>query len=198
MGYMEKTCYRFFGGFLSVQEKWLNKMAGEGYRLAHVGKLAYRFETYGSGKVQYRVEFIGAKPKEDAEEYYGFLESFGYRVFYKNINLNASLGKIRWRPWAGKGGKIASNATTYNRELLIVEKADNGKPFELHTTYEDKQGYYKALGKPYLSLALMSAALGISMQAWAFCIFSACSLIPFGAYQAELFRLKKQSREKEW
>lgn len=57
---------------------------------------------------------------------------------------------------------------------------------------------YKALGKPYLSLALMSAALGISMQAWAFCIFSACSLIPFGAYQAELFRLKKQSREKEW
>ncbi len=136
---MEKTCYRFFGGFLSVQEKWLNKMAGEGYRLAHVGKLAYRFETYGSGKVQYRVEFIGAKPKEDAEEYYGFLESFGYRVFYKNINLNASLGKIRWRPWAGKGGKIASNATTYNRELLIVEKADNGKPFELHTTYEDKQ-----------------------------------------------------------
>ena len=37
-------------------------------------------------------------------------------------------GKVRLRPWAEKGGRIATNATTFNRELLIVEKDNDGKP----------------------------------------------------------------------
>ena len=52
----------------------------------------------------------------------------GYSVFYKNINLNYSVGKVRWRPWAEIGGRIATNTTTFNRELLIVEKENDGKP----------------------------------------------------------------------
>ena len=47
----------------------------------------------------------------------------------KNINLNYSVGKVRWRPWAEIGGRIATNTTTFNRELLIVEKENDGKPF---------------------------------------------------------------------
>ncbi len=39
-----KRQYRFFGGLLNAQEKWLNKMAGNGYRLVRVGKLLYEFE----------------------------------------------------------------------------------------------------------------------------------------------------------
>ena len=66
----------------------------------------------------------------------------GYSVFYKNINLNYSVGKVRWRPWAEIGGRIATNTTTFNRELLIVEKENDGKPFELHTSYEDRANYY--------------------------------------------------------
>ena len=30
---MSKKCYRYFGGLLNTQAKWLNKMAEKGYRL---------------------------------------------------------------------------------------------------------------------------------------------------------------------
>ena len=68
------------------------------------------------------MEFIGQKSKANAEDYHDFLEEMGYSVFYKNINLNYSVGKVRWRSWAEIGGRIATNTTTFNRELLIVEK----------------------------------------------------------------------------
>ena len=41
---MSKKCYRFFGGLLNTQEKWLNKMSEKGYRLVRTGKLLYEFE----------------------------------------------------------------------------------------------------------------------------------------------------------
>ena len=34
---MSKKCYRFFGGLLNTQEKWLNKMSEKGYRLVRTG-----------------------------------------------------------------------------------------------------------------------------------------------------------------
>lgn len=47
-----------------------------------------------------------------------------------------------------KGGRIATNNSTFNRELLIVEKKNDGKPFELHTSFEDKENYYRNLRNP--------------------------------------------------
>lgn len=38
---MSKKSYRFFGGLLTAQEKWLNKMSSKGYRLARTGKMLY-------------------------------------------------------------------------------------------------------------------------------------------------------------
>ena len=84
---MSKKCYRFFGGLLTVQKNWLNKMAEKGYRLIRTGKLLYEFEKCKPGQVQYCVEFIGQKSKANAEDYHDFLEEMGYSVFYKNINL---------------------------------------------------------------------------------------------------------------
>ncbi len=193
-----KKCYRFFGGLLNAQEKWLNKMADKGYRLIRTSELLYEFEQCGSKRVRYCVEFIGQKSKSSVREYHNFLEDMGYRVFYKNINLNYSVGKIRWRPWAEKCGQIAANGTTFNRELLIVEREDDGKPFSLHTTYEDKQNYYKSVRKPYLFLFAFSAILGIVMQAWAWGIFAAAFLVPAIFYQIEVMQLKRQARTKEW
>mgnify|MGYP000072607434 CR=1 FL=1 len=86
----------------------------------------------------------------------------GYKVFYKNINLNYSVGKVRLRPWAERGGRIATNATTFNRELLIVEKDNDGKPFELHTSYEDKENYYRNLRNPWLLILLMFAIFAVA------------------------------------
>ena len=136
-GQYEKKCYRFFGGLLIAQANWLNKMSEKGYRLVQTGKMLYEFEECKPNQVKYYVEFIGHKTKDDAKDYYDFLEGMDYKVFYKNINLNYSIGKIRWRPWAEKGGRIATNNSTFNRELLIVEKKNDGKPLELHNSYED-------------------------------------------------------------
>ena len=108
-----------------MQERWLNKMAHGGYRLVRTGKLLYEFETCQAGEFAYCAEFIGHMAGERAEEYCGFLKDAGYRVFYKNINLNYSLGKIRFRPWADKGGKIATDFTTFNRLYTTTCSAIN-------------------------------------------------------------------------
>ncbi len=193
-----KRQYRFFGGLLNAQEKWLNKMACKGYRLVRVGKLLYEFEECEPKQKQYCVEFIGQKSKGNAKEYHDFLEDMEYKVFYKNINLNYSIGKVRWRPWAEKGGQIATNSTTSNRELLIVEKENDGKPFALHTTYEDRQNYYKTIRKPYLFMFIISAVLGIAMQTWVWGAFAAAFLVPLAFYQIEIMEQRKQSKSKEW
>ena len=162
--------YRFFGGFLTAQERWLNKMADRGCR----------------------------KSKLSAAQYRSFLEDMGYRVFYKNINLNYSVGKVRLRPWAEKGGRIATNSTTFNRELFIVEKENDGRPFELHSTYEDRMQYYRNLRAPWLFLFAMSVTLGILARAWLGGVFAVFSLVPLALYQLELIRLGKEARTREW
>ena len=92
---MSKKYYRYFGCLLSAQENWLNKMAASGYRLIRAEKLLYEFEECSRGQYQYFIEFIAHKSKENAEDYRTFLEDMGYNVFFKNINLNYSVGKIR-------------------------------------------------------------------------------------------------------
>lgn len=100
---MSKKCYRFFGGLLNAQAKWLNKMSEKGYRLVRTGRVLYEFEECSPDEVTYCVEFIGEKSKENATDYAVFLEDMGYKVFFKNINLNYSVGKfdcVHGRKWA--------------------------------------------------------------------------------------------------
>lgn len=195
---MNKKFYRFFGGLLTAQENWLNKMSEKGYRLIRTGKLLYEFEECKPGQFQYCVEFIGQKSKENARNYHDFLEEMGYSVFYKNINLNYSVGKVRWRPWAEKGGRIATNATTFNRELLIVEKENDGKPFELHTSYEDKESYYSNLRNPWLLLLLMFAVFTVVNQSVILGILALISLIPVIVYQSQIMKNRREAKTKEW
>lgn len=191
-----KRYYRFFSGFNSIHEKWLNKMAADGMRLVHTDKASYDFEE-SSEKYVYAVEFIGNKSKIDAEDYAEFLRECGYKVFFKNINLNYSFVKVRYRPWADKGAKIATSATTYNRELLIIEKPDDGRPFELHSTTEDKLKYAKTIRKPYLFFALICIIMAFVIPHIVWWIFGVASLIPVILYQCEIIELKKQSHISE-
>lgn len=195
---MNEKCYRFFGGLLATQEKWLNKMSKKGYRLIRTGKLLYEFEECKPNQVKYCVEFIGEKSKRNSANYKAFLEDMGYTVFYKNINLNYSVGRVRWRPWAEKGGCIATNATTFNRELLIVEKENDGKPFELHTSYEDKASYYSNLRNPWLLLLLLFGLLGVINRSFVAVIIALVSLIPVIVYQVQIMKLKREANTKEW
>ncbi len=191
---MSKKFYRFYGGLMTAQERWLNAMAEKGLRLVRSGKMLYEFEECKPGQFQYCVEFVGNESKEGAQEYRDFLESLGYRVFFKNINLNYSAGKVVFRPWAKKGGRISTNSTTYNRELMIVEKENDGKPFELHTTLEDRKNYYRSLQKPMLFGFFFWAVFAFFMRAWWVGIFSILFLIPLIFCQIELVRLIRQSK----
>ncbi len=195
---MSKKCYRYYGGLLVSQANWLNKMAEKGYRLIRTGKILYEFEECTPGQYQYCVEFIGQKSKESATDYAHFLEDVGYRVFFKNINLNWNVGKVVVRPWAEQGGRLATNSTTFNRELLIVEKETDGNPFKLHTTYEDKANYCRQMRRPWLYLFLVSVVLGILMRTWVWGVFGAISVVGLLMCQIELFRLDKQAKTKEW
>lgn len=195
---MNKKCFRFFGGLIASQEKWLNKMAAEGFRLVSVSKLRYEFEPCAQGQYEYRVEFIGGKSKESAEDYVRFLEDCGYRVFFKNINLNWSVGKVKARPWAEKGGRIATNSTTYNRELIIVEKLSDGRPFELHSTFEDKLTYTKSLQKPWLFLFIAALLAAVFTRSTVWGVFAALALAGSVSYQVELIKLKKEEKTREW
>lgn len=195
---MRKKCYRFFGGLLIAQANWLNKMSEKGYRLVQTGKMLYEFEECKPNQVKYCVEFIGHKTKDDAKDYYDFLEDMGYKVFYKNINLNYSIGKIRWRPWAEKGGRIATNNSTFNRELLIVEKKNDGKPFELHTSFEDKENYYRNLRNPWLLILLMFVIFTVMDRSLVFGVFALISLFPVIIYQMEIMKVRYEAKTKEW
>lgn len=175
----------------------MNKMAEKGYRLIHTGKLLYEFEECKPGQYQYCVEFVGQKSKESAADYATFLENCGYRVFFKNINLNWSVGKVVVRPWAEQGGRIATNSTTFNRELLIVEKENDGKPFDLHTTYEDKQDYYTNMRKPWIFLFIVSTVLTVAMRHLVWGVFAVISLFALIVFQVELGKFKKQAAIKE-
>ena len=119
---MKKKHYRFYGGFLKAQEKYLNKMSARGFRLIRCGKLLYEFEPCPPGRYQYRIEFVAHKSPQTISAHKKQLEDKGYRVFPKNINRNWSIGKLRLRPWAQKNSRLSTNSTTYNRELFIIEK----------------------------------------------------------------------------
>ena len=195
---MSKKCYRYFGGLLQKQEEWLNKMAEQGHRLIRVDKMLYEFEECNPGRVEYRVEYIGSKSQDDSQEYVQFLEDMGYKVFFKNINLNYSIGKVRYRPWAEKGGRIATNNTTFNKELLIVEKEKDGKPFELHTSFEDKIQYYESLRKPYIIYFVLFLLTGVLTKVPLFSFLGLIPFVPALIYHHQVRTLKREVISREW
>lgn len=188
-------CYRFFSVFMDTQENWLNQMAQKGYRLVKTGKMTYDFVECQPGEYQYAVEFVAQQSYKDEKEYRHFLEELGYKVFYKNANLNFSAGKVKWRPY-GKGmGQISTNPGSYNKELFIVEKKNDGKPFVLHTTNFDKANYYKPIRNVFIIIVIMMFVFaawqyfdkGFSNEAIAFGILGMIFSVPTLRYQKRIF-----------
>lgn len=193
---MEKR-YRYFWSLLGAQARWLDKMSDRGLRLVRTEKLLYEFEPCDPGEYRYCVEFVAHLSRDKAEDYACFLEDCGYRVWFKNVNLDWNVGKVEARPWADPGGRLASNATTYGRELLIVEKKNDGKPFRLHTSCEDKVLYYRAQRRPALFLFVVMAILAAVLRSWPAGIFAALALVALIRYQIALAGLKRQGSIQE-
>ena len=141
----------------------------------------------------------------ESKKYLSFLKDMGYDVLYKNGNLNWSAGKIRWRPF-GKGmGQFTTNPGTFNRELLIVGKKTDGKPFELHSTNEDRAEYLSVLRNAWLSASLLFLVLAAvryrseSMTAavMILCILGILTLLPVFPYQKKIHHFKQAGEIQE-
>ena len=100
----------------------------------------------------------------------------------------------------GRGLKKAdaTNATTFNRELLIIEKENDGKAFALHTSYEDKETYYSSLRNPWLSVLLMFAICAILNRSPMMCVPALISLFPVTIYQTQVIKNRRKAKTKEW
>ena len=94
---------------------------------------------------------------------------------------------------AEKGGRIATNATTFNRELLIVEKESDGKPFALHTDPEDKIQYYKSLRNPWFTIFALLALLALLDKSLWLGLCALLPLIPVLLYQRQIWRIKREN-----
>ncbi|OWA34096.1 hypothetical protein B9G55_17360 [Saccharibacillus sp. O16] len=123
---MKKTFLRIFLDPLHAQQKWLNEQAQRGWRLTRVGALLYEFEQT-ENSYHYVVEFIGNYTNEERLRYQNELEKQGIRFFNKGANAGKiSFGHVKWRPYANRGGKIATSGGMINAELIILEKSLNG------------------------------------------------------------------------
>lgn len=206
---MSKIMFRYFFDFVDGQEKWLNKLAECGYQLKKCGKIAYVFDKCQPDEFEYKVEFVGHKSFPQAKEYRDYLEHMGYRTMTKNINLNFSVGKIRWRPYAVGRGMLATSPGGINKELLILEKKRDGRPFELHTDVSDKLERYRMVKRTYMwALFLMillcaltwipnGASLSIEMILVFRILFITASIlfaIPTAKYSFLVKRLKEESK----
>lgn len=206
---MTATKVRYFFDFVDGQERWLNKMAENGYRLTKCGRLVYQFEACEPGEYEYAVELVGDKPYWEAQEYKRFLEGAGFRTFTKNLNVNLSIGKVKWRPWAKGMGQISTSPGSYNKELLIVERKRDDKPFALHTDSQGALGQYQTLRNAYLwavgsmmALVAMTYLPGISsdLATWALYLVRGILIvvgilwaIPGAKTWATIRRLKEES-----
>lgn len=132
-----KRVFRYFFDFTDGQQKWLNDMAAKGWRLIKCSQLTYDFESCIPGEYEYAVEFVADKSYSKSKDYKSFLETMGYKTFYKSINVGISIGKVKWRPWGEGAGQISTAPGSFQKELLLVEKRNDGKPFELHTDLTD-------------------------------------------------------------
>ena len=201
---------RYFFDFVEGQERWLNEMAAKGYRLTGCSIFCYEFEKCNPNEYEYAVEFVADKSSSETKDYKDFLENLGFRTFTKNINLNYSIGKFRWRPWAKGLGQVATSPGNYNKELLIVEKTKNGPPIQLHTDIRDVISQYCLIRNSYaFSMAMCFAFVVISFfphtsfsdfSLWgkiAFTTLGTLCSIPSIKYSISIKRLKEESRTTE-
>lgn len=194
---MNKVYHRFFAGAMKSQARWLNKMSERGYRLVNTGKTSYEFEECEPGEYEYCVEYVGDKSKENADSYKDFLEEIGYKVWYKNINLNYSTGKVAYNPFAEKGGRVISSETTLNRELFIIERTKDTKPFELHTSLEDKLKYYRRLRNGWIYIFGLFTVLFLQNRTIALGVIAAILFVPLIIFGIIIMKIRKEMKISE-
>ena len=192
--------YRYFGPMLKAQAKWLNEMSLRGWRLADTGKMDYSFIPCEPGEYQYAVDFVGNLSRAHGDDYAAFLSCFGYRTWFKNVNLLWTRGKARWNPAGVPGARISSDRTNLDRELLIVERRAEPGEFRLYTSAEDEIEVLRDMRRRSLypvlifaTLGVLALALGLTLvQSLACWVFVAIYAVPCAAYTLRIAHLKRE------
>ncbi len=188
---MKKSVRKFFWLFFTSQEQWLNTMSDEGWRPVGTTVSGYEFEECEKGRYRYKVAYIANRSKEGAEAYKKALEECGYRVLFKNANLNYSTGKAEVRPWADEGGRVATENTTLHKELLIIEKENDGTEFELCATFEQRYDSYNRLRLWGMIAFVVAMALAIAGKSILWGMVAVLPLVWTVLYHLEIRKLRK-------
>ncbi len=191
---MSKRVFRFFWLFMTSQEQWLNKMADNGYRLSGTTTAHYEFEECEKGKFQYSVVYVANYSKEHVEEYIKSLCACGYRVIYKNLNMDYSAGKVEIRPSAEESGRIATEETTLHKELLIIEKEKDGAEFKLCPTFEQRYNAYSKLRLWGIIGFAIAAILWVAGKSILWGIIACLPFVWAILFQLEIMKLKKKTK----
>lgn len=145
--------FRIFMNPIEGQEKWLNNKAAEGLKLSKVGRFFYEFKKCKPGQYQYAVDYIGNLSNKQRQEYEGFLDEVRIGYYEKPLNLGQySLGRVKYRPYANQGGKLATSRGMINKELLILERETTGESFAIYNNVKDKIIALKERMKPHYYL----------------------------------------------
>ena len=142
---------------LESHEAFLNKMAGEGWRQAETNKLTYTFEPCEPNECSYKVIFIGEKSATENRNYRVFFEEMGYEVFIKSLNINFSFGKMRVRPSEEDGVQVVTSPSVYGKELMIIGRKQDDKPFPVFHTNESLAIYYRSIQCLYTTVLFAPA-----------------------------------------
>ena len=152
--------FKVFLNPIEGQEKWLNEKSAAGLKLSGVGRFTYEFTKCEPNQYQYAVDYIGNKSNIQRKEYESFLDDLKINYYEKPLNFGQfSIGRTKYRPYAGKGGKLAASKGMINREILILEKENNGKTFNIYNNVKDKIIALKERKKPYIYLLTFMIAM---------------------------------------
>ena len=146
-----KKKFKVFLSPIEGQERWLNNKAQEGLKLINTGRFFYTFHNCKPNEYQYAVDYVGNKGFTELKEYQKFLDEIGINFYEKPLNIGQfSWGKMKLRPYANTKGKIATSKGMINKELLILEKRNDGKEFEIYSNMEDRIYRLREIRKPLL------------------------------------------------
>lgn len=152
--------YRFFLDPIIGQENWLNEMASKGFRLVSLSKWSYSFEKCHPNEYKYKVDIVSDKSNREASEYIEFLGELGLEVFKKNINYGKfSFGYARMRFYGKKGISFGTAPGNINKELLIIEKKNDGLELRTYSTVSEKITFYEKAQHSFLTADVIFALL---------------------------------------
>ena len=145
--------FKFFFNPVVGLTKWLNEMSNKGYRLIKAGNTFYYFEECEKEKYVYAVDFVANKSYSELRDYEDFLKESNIRYIKRAASIGkVTKGNIRWRLYADRGSRIATSKGMIKKEFLILEKENDGKPFEIYANIEDKINALKTMRKPTIMM----------------------------------------------